>query len=385
MRAGVSQGTARDIVRLARRTQELPEAAAALSEGTLSLDQSAVLSRHVPPTHSAAATDFARTCTVTQLRRALSKYGWGQQKQEEARSGSDQDDHDDQDDPPARQPTPGEEAGPFSVREEPNLRMSTSEEGVFTLHFTGPASVGVLIEQAIREAKGALFNGGSHQATLGDALVEVANRSLSTIDGTARGRKFRINVHLGMEGGWLPGVGRVPDHMLRRLICEGELVPIWEREGSPVSVGRSSRVVPERLRRLVVARDVGCAYPACGATGHVDVHHVVHWGRGGATDLDNLVALCSFHHDRHHAGEFGIEADPDHPGRFVFTGRGGWRLEPLAAVPEPTRPRSDIPHDIPHRDPGPPADEEPVWIGPSGGSMDTAWVHIMPNPPPTAA
>ena len=42
-----------------------------------------------------------------------------------------------------------------------------------------PASAGALVEQAIREAKDARFAAGQTDATLADALAEVANRSLS--------------------------------------------------------------------------------------------------------------------------------------------------------------------------------------------------------------
>lgn len=315
VRAGLSPATARDIVRMARRATELPEAMESLSVGTLSLDQASVLTRHVPATHSSAATDLARQCTVPQLRRVLSRYGF--QDDDTDKSGEDQGDSGGEDaaGPTAQEQTPGEKAGPNQVREDPTLAMSTSEDGVFTLRFTAPVSVGALVEQAIREAKDALFAAGQTQATLADALVEVANRSLSALEGTSRSRKYRINVPLDTDGGWLPGIGRLPSHMLRAVTCDGMLVPVWESGGRPVHLGRSMRIVPERLRRLVLARDGGCVYPGCIATGHVDVHHVVHWTEGGATDLDNLVALCAFHHDTHHAGQFGIAADPDRSGR----------------------------------------------------------------------
>ncbi|MGA8048532.1 MAG: DUF222 domain-containing protein [Dermatophilaceae bacterium] len=374
VRAGLSPATARDIVRLARRAAELPEAKSSLSAGTLSLDQASVLTRHVPATHSQAATALAEKCTVPQLRRALSRHGF--------HDDSNDDLNDDTDSDGDEQPrTPGEKAGPNSVREDPVLTMSTNSDGVFTLRFSAPASVGALVEQAIREAKDALFAAGQTQATLADALVEVCNRSLTALEGTSRSRKYRVNVHLDTEGGWLPGVGRLPDHMLRAVTCDGTLVPVWETGGHPVNLGRSMRIVPERLRRLVIARDGGCAYPGCLSTGHVDVHHVEHWSDGGRTDLVNLVALCAFHHDTHHAGAFGIEADEDDPGRFVFTGRGGWRLEPLHAAPDPPPSgEDDAPLDADREEESP-----PTWQGPTGEHLDLHWVDIMPNPPPPSA
>lgn len=381
VRAGLSPATASDVVRMARRAGELPEAMACLRVGTLSLDQASVLTRHVPATHSTSATELAQKCTVPQLRRVLSRHGFPKDPDDD--SGEDGGENPDG---TSAGRAPGEKAGPNRVREDPTLSMSTSDDGVFTLKYTAPASAGALVEQAIREAKDALFAAGQTDATLADALVEVANRSLSGLEGTARARKYRINVHLDTDGGWLPGVGRLPDHMMRRVTCDGTLVPVWETEGSPVNLGRTVRIVPERLRRLVLVRDGGCAYPGCIATGHVDVHHVVHWTEGGPTDLDNLVALCAFHHDTHHAGEFGISADPDRPGRFVFTGRGGWVLQPLHAVPDPppaTGPLCDeagVDNEA-DEDGEPPA----TWVGPTGEYLDMGWVDIMPNPPPSSA
>ena len=138
----------------------------------------------------------------------------------------------------------------------------------------------------------------------------------------SRRDSFRVYVHLDAEGGWLNGRPRLPGHLVAKLTCEGTVQPLWERAGVPVSVGRALRIVPERTRRLVLDRDRGCRFPGCVATAHLQVHHVVHWAHGGRTDLDNLVALCPFHHDAHHAGEFGIRVMP--------TFRAGWCSPPGA-------------------------------------------------------
>src|SRR5690242_6132546 len=72
VRAGLSPSHARDVVAIARRRVELPDATDALREGSLSLDQAAVVAHHAPATHQASAAEFARKATVPQLRRALS-------------------------------------------------------------------------------------------------------------------------------------------------------------------------------------------------------------------------------------------------------------------------------------------------------------------------
>ena len=39
---------------------------------------------------------------------------------------------------------------------------------------------------------------------------------------------------------------------------------------------------------------------------HLEAHHVIHWLRGGLTDLDNLVLLCHRHHWMVHEGNWQI-------------------------------------------------------------------------------
>jgi hypothetical protein len=82
-------------------------------------------------------------------------------------------------------------------------------------------------------------------------------------------------------------------------------VPIvLHRAGQPLDVGRSTRVVPDGLRRAVTARDRGCAHPGCDRPpSWSEIHHVLPWEHGGHTRLDNLVMLCRQHHYViHHSG-----------------------------------------------------------------------------------
>jgi hypothetical protein len=62
--------------------------------------------------------------------------------------------------------------------------------------------------------------------------------------------------------------------------------------------------VPTGLRRALVARDQGCAFPGCDRPpSWCDAHHCVYWSRGGPTALGNLCLLCAHHHDAvHHDG-----------------------------------------------------------------------------------
>jgi hypothetical protein len=57
--------------------------------------------------------------------------------------------------------------------------------------------------------------------------------------------------------------------------------------------------IPDAIRKAVIARDKGCAWPGgCNRRpAHCDVHHVKHKRHGGKTSSTDCVLLCQFHHD----------------------------------------------------------------------------------------
>ena len=97
----------------------------------------------------------------------------------------------------------------------------------------------------------------------------------------------------------------------RWLACDGSISRIvFGPEGQPLDFGRSRRVVPRALRRAVEHRDRHCVFTGCDAPpAWCDVHHLLHWIHGGATDLDNSALLCERHHTKVHHG-FRVEPRP---------------------------------------------------------------------------
>ena len=66
-------------------------------------------------------------------------------------------------------------------------------------------------------------------------------------------------------------------------------------------MGRATRVIPDRLRRLLELRDRGCTHPGCQIPARwCDAHHITHWADGGTTDSANLRLLCRRHHTDAH-------------------------------------------------------------------------------------
>jgi hypothetical protein len=98
----------------------------------------------------------------------------------------------------------------------------------------------------------------------------------------------------------------------RWLACDGAVTRIvLGPDGVPLEHGRTVRLFPAHVRRAAEVRDGGCVFAGCSApTWWCDVHHLLEWVNGGATDLDNAALLCEWHHTKVHHG-FRVERRPD--------------------------------------------------------------------------
>jgi hypothetical protein len=75
------------------------------------------------------------------------------------------------------------------------------------------------------------------------------------------------------------------------------LAPPYSTRSLPLDIGYSDSI-PASIRRAVLLRDRGCAWPRCGRpAAWCDVHHLQHKADGGKTAVTDCVLLCQFHHD----------------------------------------------------------------------------------------
>ncbi|MBJ8342662.1 DUF222 domain-containing protein [Antrihabitans sp. YC3-6] len=135
------------------------------------------------------------------------------------------------------------------------------------------------------------------------------------------------------ETGWMPWMGPLTVRSTRRLACDCVRTTIvLDEDGCPVDRGRTTRVVSKRLRKVVAARDHGCAFPGCGRPeSWCDAHHVHHWVDGGPTDLDNLVLLCRFHHRLMHHTDWDVVMGTDRHPWFIPPAGIDPRRQPIPA------------------------------------------------------
>jgi hypothetical protein len=410
MRAGLSPFRARQVVAVARRSGELPSVMGQFGDGQLSLDQVLVVARYAPAHVEESVAEFAVHASVPQLRRALSHYSFdppAEPGHQQGTTGDTQDRAIEAGDDGAGNDVGGNRGAGCSAVDHPptwngyalvedrssapsELSVSYDEGGRFILRFSAPADLGALVEAALKEARDALFGAGRPEVTFGDAMVEIAGRSLGAVTSINRRDAYRTYVHLDTEGAWLTGKPRLPRQIAKKLTCDGILQPVWHTQGAPVNVGRAQRIVPPRTRRLVEDRDRGCRFPGCSATAHVECHHLIHWADGGPTDTPNLACLCPFHHDAHHDGDFTITGNANHPAGLTFTSKGGFPIRPgptfttptpLNATdpPDETPPKPATPKSTPPAGPTGPAPPgatppKPPYRGPSGDKLSLRWV-----------
>ena len=178
-----------------------------------------------------------------------------------------------------------------------------------------------------------------------DGAVKLAESFLAgnPVTGTG-GERFQVMVHLdqealGPDGAWagtLEDGTRVSAETLRRVACDCGLVAA-SGDGEALNIGRRARSIPPAIRRALMLRDRGCAFPGCTHTAFLHGHHVEHWLHGGETSLDNLVMLCTFHHHLVHEGGWTVTAGADSV--FVFHSPVGTLLarEPPRELIDSTR------------------------------------------------
>ncbi|MFC0430593.1 HNH endonuclease signature motif containing protein [Kutzneria buriramensis] len=166
----------------------------------------------------------------------------------------------------------------------------------------------------------------------GDAfadMIELAAGSENLPDEGGERPHLAITMHIrdflqGLRGGEFEDGEPVDAETGRRIACDSKAFRmVLEENSAPINIGRSSRTVPIPMRRALIVRDKGCAFPGCHRRPRqCHAHHVIHWADGGPTRLDNLVLACSMHHRMIHHTRWTVEIVDGLP---VFTPPGELR------------------------------------------------------------
>ena len=162
-----------------------------------------------------------------------------------------------------------------------------------------------------------------------DGAVALAESFLAGHMGSGTGGdRFQVVVHLDQDvlgpDGTLAATLEDGTHLssetLRRVACDCGLVAAGT-DGEKLNIGRRTRTIPPAIRRALMLRDRGCAFPGCTHTRFLHGHHIRHWLHGGETSVENLSLVCSVHHGLVHEGGWTVARGAD--GALVFTSPAG--------------------------------------------------------------
>jgi len=323
---GVSWGTARADVRVARAIEEMAKTKAALDAGDVSLSAVKVLAfaREADPDAfadgEARLVQAARVHSVGDLQKVATY--WRQRVEREQLLEADE-----------------------RVRVRRRLHASVTFGGMVRLDGDlDPESGETLLTalHAVLDAEPGSRTGEDDRTQpqrRADAITEICRQWLDRPDRpTVAGERPDVTVTVpigvlsseGVDGVELDHAGPVGLQTARRIACDASVRRVvLSGRSEPLDVGRSTPVIPPWMRRAVFLRDQHCRLPGCDRPKTwCDAHHAVHWADGGETALPNLMLLCRRHHRLvHERGGFSLVLED---GRPVFRRPDGSVLEDRA-------------------------------------------------------
>ena len=180
------------------------------------------------------------------------------------------------------------------------------------------------LESFMKPAKGDQRTAGQRAH---DALVEVCRRAGGTGRPESAGGGSRpsliirasLDTLAGLDGapaGELEWGGTIPAETVRRMACDSAITRITGLGELEQEITHAARTIPPSTRRALVARDQHCVFPGCDRPPPwCDGHHLVFWGDGGPTKLENLGLVCGSHHRKVHEEGWKLQRGKD--GRWI--------------------------------------------------------------------
>lgn len=200
------------------------------------------------------------------------------------------------------------------------------ETGMWCLRGEFDPETGGILEKRLNDALEALFHDATPDTCPADLMQKQHHlRALALFALTAQPRSGKggvrrsaaidmsilIDAKTLLDGALYPGsvvdcgLGiELPVETIRRMACCADITPIIVgADGVRLELQRTTRLANRAQRRALRAMYRGCAVPGCCvAFDYVVIHHLKYFRSGGATNIDNLLPLCSKHHHLVHEG-----------------------------------------------------------------------------------
>jgi hypothetical protein len=302
---GLTPGTARQHVRVARALRRLPAIETAFAGGELSYSKVRALTRVAEPGTEEELVEFARHATASQVERTVRAW----RRADDADAGRVADrrrfswSFDDDDGMVSIHVRLDAEQGAQLLaaieslaerdarRERAARRRAAAAEPVDATTCPDPEvpPLGVMTERRCRALTQLAEAAADADRRAGDPPrreVVVVMDAAVLADDEAAGR-----AHL--EGG--PAINPA---QARRLACDAAVTAVLTEGAQVLAQGRARRYATRAQRRALLVRDGGCARPGCDETRieRLHAHHLRHWLSGGRTDVSNMVLLCDVDH-----------------------------------------------------------------------------------------
>ncbi|MEA2434626.1 MAG: hypothetical protein QOG54_2083 [Actinomycetota bacterium] len=320
----ISNWKARRWIGAAKALERLPFTAAALGNGSLSLDKVVELARFATPADERALVTWARRVKMSSIRKRADA--------ELKRT--------------ALEATRAQDARYLrTTRWDNHLEIEAMlplDEGIALMAAVDRLAHELPSDPDVADPSTEITSIEQRRA---DALVLLATNA-----GAGSKKESTVVVYAPIEalagdggGCSIDGAGFHPE-TARRLSCDCHLNIVLEGiDGDAMGIGNSSRIIPRRIRRHVLKRDSHtCTFPGCEMSRFVDIHHVTHWAHHGPTHPNNLITLCDFHHKVVHEMRWKVTFSGTGPpifhrpdGRVYEPGRPPLEMPPKTA---PTRP-----------------------------------------------
>jgi hypothetical protein len=212
-------------------------------------------------------------------------------------------------------------------------RLSTwvDAEGMWNLRGRFDPVTGVKLDARLQSALETLFAVATPDTAPADPVEKQHHlRALalaSLVDGAAGGSRPGRGEFVAVIDADAPGSSgpvvewSIPVELSARVIAElageADVHAVVVRNGvvlyapGELDLGRATRLANRAQRRALRGLYSTCGIPGCNVGyGRCELHHVIWWRRGGRTDLDNLLPVCSKHHAKIHHDDWVIELGP---------------------------------------------------------------------------
>lgn len=337
---GIGMNAAREKVRVANALGDLPKIGASFASGEISYSKVRAMTRVATPDNEDYLLQIARHGTAYHVETLVRKYRRAKKLQE---TGDAQKQHDSRSVHFYYEPDGSMVIKARLPAEKAQLILKAIE---LAMEQTDPPETDVSaetsgVETSDNELKPVSQRKEGWDQQRADALANIAESYLANGPASSStADRHQVVLHVSAETltdreghiSYLQDGPHVSAETSRRLCCDAGISVLTEDEdGTPLNIGRKSRIIPPAMRRALKARDEGCQFPGCTLKHYIDGHHIQHWSKGGETSLANLVQLCRHHHRLVHEGGFSCTKNTE--GKVEFKNPKGQLIARTGYIP----------------------------------------------------